>query len=259
VEIEGRANIQELSGFREGCFEVQEEASQLVALMTDALPGQAVAEIGAGAGGKSLALAAMMDNRGSLLAVDTSAVRLERLEKRAARSGATIVKPLTIGADELGVWQLSASKQRTIYGARQSMDCVLVDAPCSGSGVLRRSPDIKWRADDQEAFARLQTLLLEQSAQLVARSGCLVYATCAFESAQNEAVVERFLHSAHGAEFTVQSALPALTNAVQRLRIGRADGDQSSDLGPLFSGPFLRSWPSRHGLDAFFGARLVRR
>ncbi len=262
VEIEGRANIHELPGFRDGWFEVQEEASQLVALLTDARPGQTVIDVGAGAGGKSLAIAAMMGNIGLILAADTSQERLTRLEQRAERAGAKAIRPLLLNADAEGRWQLSATKQRTVGKLGGTADCVLVDAPCSGSGVLRRSPDAKWRKTDHTQFAKLQALLLEQSAGFIAPEGCLIYATCAFETAQNEEVIAQFLASEAGAAFEVTPALPRLEQAINRLAPSAESGaivPTTTELEALVSGPFLRTWPHRNGLDAFFAACLVRR
>jgi 16S rRNA (cytosine967-C5)-methyltransferase len=261
VDIGLRTNIHELAGFRDGWFELQEEASQLIALLTDARPGQTVVDVGAGAGGKSLALAAMIGNDGAVIAIDTSEERLARMTERAARAGATAIRPLPVTADADGCWQLSGRKQRTVEKLIGAAACVLVDAPCSGTGVLRRSPDLKWRAVDQEELARMQSLLLEQAAAFVSLSGALIYATCAFEHTQNEAVIDRFLRSEAGHAFEIEPALPRLAQAVERA--ASADGDAadvatSDEFAPLMSGPFLRTWPHRSGLDAFFAACLTR-
>ena len=262
LEIPARANVPELSGFQEGWFEIQEEASQLVALLTDARPGQTVVDIGAGAGGKSLAIAAMLENKGTLTAVDTSEERLARLEKRARRAGATVVKLFTIAADEEGRWQLSPGRQRSVKMLRERANCVLVDAPCTGSGVLRRSPDVKWREVDHAAFARLQRMLLEQSAELVRPDGVMIYATCSFERAQNEDVINAFLDSDAGREFEITPAVPRLSRTIARLQAGGAiehGGPPAAEFESLAAGPFMRTWPHRHGLDAFFAACLMRR
>ena len=170
IVLPKRVNLPSLPGFREGRFEAQEEASQLVARLAGAEPGQSVADIGAGAGGKTLALAARMKNRGRLLAVDVSERRLEELALRAKRAGASCVAALVVPADSTGRWQPIGPALRTLEKWRGSADCVLLDAPCSGSGVIRRAPDTKWRETDLAAFARLQSALLEQG-ERIGRSG----------------------------------------------------------------------------------------
>lgn len=261
VELDARVNVRETPGFRDGWFEVQEEASQLVALLTDARPGQTVVDMGAGAGGKSLALAAMMQNKGVVISADTAKDRLARIQQRATRGGVKIIRPLTLSADSEGNWQLSGEEARSVDRLRKHADCVLVDAPCSGSGVLRRSPDAKWRPNNLIEYARLQALLLEQSAAFVAHGGCLVYATCAFERVQNEAVVEQFLRSGAGKAFEIVPVLGRLKSAVGRAAAkvpGNGGAAPEADLQSLTSGPFLRTWPHRHNLDAFFAACFVR-
>lgn len=264
IELSERINLHELPDFRAGLFEVQEEASQLVALLTDACPGQTVVDIGAGAGGKSIALAAMMRNKGRIKAIDTSPDRLSRIGKRAVRAGARIIDPLSLTADANGRWQLSATEQRSVDILRERADCVLVDAPCSGSGVLRRAPDIRWRSIDTSEFALLQVQLLEQSAQFVAPGGCLIYATCAFESVQDEDVIERFLGSIAGTAFELVSALDRLRGAMVKARqpgeaVANEFVESLEGLDMLMSGPFLRTWPHRGNLDAFFAACLRRK
>ncbi len=262
IELDGRPNIHELPGFKDGWYEVQEEASQLVALLTDAQPGQTVMDLGAGAGGKSLAIAAMMGNDGQILAADSSQERLSRLEQRAERAGAKAIRPLSLAADSEGRWQLSATKQRTLGRLKQTADCVLVDAPCSGSGVIRRSPDAKWREIDTAYYTRLQARLLEQGAEFTAPGGCLIYAVCSFETEQDEAIVEQFLASGAGADFEVVPMLPRLDRAIRRCALPAESGailPTTAELESLASGPYLRTWPHRHGLDAFFAACLVRR
>lgn len=262
VQIAARANVHDLPGFRDGWFEIQDEASQLVALLTDARPGQTAADIGAGAGGKSLALAAMMGNEGRVLALDSSEERLARLKKRAERASARIIQPISVPADEHGRWQLSGTKQRTVDKLKLAADCVLVDAPCSGSGVLRRSPDAKWRVADEADFARLQVLLLEQSAALVSPGGCLVYAVCAFERAQGEDVVARFLDSEIGDSFMVTPAAPRLRQAIDRADLRSPEDGPTrsrSDVEGFASGDFLRTWPHRHNMDAFFAACFIHK
>ncbi len=239
IVLPKRENLPSRPGFREGRFEAQEEASQLVALLAGALPGQRVADIGAGAGGKSLALAAQMKNRGQVLALDVSERRMEELKVRAKRAGATCIETLAVPAVPAGRWQPIGENLRILQQWRGAADCVLLDAPCSGSGVIRRAPDTKWREADIAAFAELQFVLLTQASELTAPNGTLCYATCAIESAQNEAVVARFLASEAGQDFEIAPLPP--------------------EFAPFASGRYFRSWPHRHNTDAFFATKLIRK
>jgi 16S rRNA (cytosine967-C5)-methyltransferase len=310
VELPRRVNVNDLPGYRTGWFEVQEEASQLAALLANPLPGQTLVEVGAGAGGKTLALAALMQNRGSILALDTHEARLEELKRRTERGGVTCVETLRVGADETGKWQPTSSARRTINKVVGKADVVLVDAPCTGSGVLRRSPDAKWREVYLPDLLQLQRTLLAQAALLTAPGGHLIYVTCAFEREQNEEVVEAFLRTDLGGQFVIEPMAPRLLDACDRaaalavlppslrgakahraypgaeipgnmaaeagvtLPFGESENDQSAiegvlaplreevrpsvRLAHLAEGPWLRTWPHLHGLDAFFAACLRR-
>jgi 16S rRNA (cytosine967-C5)-methyltransferase len=317
LELPRRVNIHDLPGYRTGWFEVQEEASQLAALLTDAQPGQTIVDVGAGAGGKTLAIAALMENRGDILALDTNELRLEELKRRAERDGVTCVETLRVAADESGKWQPTSSGRRTINKVVGKADVVLVDAPCTGSGVLRRSPDTKWRLLYRPELLLLQAKLLEQAALLTAPGGHLIYATCAYERDQNEQIIAAFLSTDMGGQFVVEPVAQRLINACERAMAlaqlppslrsakarraqpapstpnGDADAarngasadekilDQNSEttlsdlatpnlataredmqpalaLAELTEGPYLRTWPHRHGLDAFFAACLRR-
>ena len=239
ITLPKRVNLPSLPGFREGRFEAQEEASQMMARLAGPEPGQNVVDVGAGAGGKTLALAALMKNRGRLLALDISERRLEELTLRAKRAGASCIEPLAVPADSAGRWQPIGAGLRMLDKWRGAADCVLLDAPCSGSGVIRRAPDTKWRAADISAFARLQTVLLEQASELVKPGGTLCYATCAIEAAQNEQIIESFLAGATGQNFEVAPLSP--------------------EFAPFAEGPFFRSWPHRHTMDAFFASKIRRK
>lgn len=282
VELPRRVNITEVQGFRAGWFEVQEEASQIAAFLVDALPGQSVVEIGAGAGGKTLALGAQMESRGEILAIDTHAGRLEELQKRAERAGVTCVETALVRADVNGDWQPTASVRRALNKRLGLADAVLIDAPCTGSGVLRRSPDAKWREFHLASMTRLQANLIRQAALFVKPGGTLTYITCAFEREQNEAIVEEFLQTEFGQQFTLLPAGARLLAACQRAtrqallpislrspknkrHAGLPDEatlalpeETAAALQTLTTGPYLRTWPHRHNLDAFFGACLQR-
>jgi 16S rRNA (cytosine967-C5)-methyltransferase len=235
-----------LSGFRAGHFEIQDEGSQLLALLCDARPRQTVVDCCAGAGGKSLALAATMRNRGELWALDTSQKRLDQVRPRARRAGVDNLRVQAV--PESGPWPPPV--QRLTARA----DVVLVDAPCSGIGALRRNPDARRRMIETDlAFhAERQLEILHHAADLVRPGGRLVYATCSLFREENEAVVERFLQG-HG---DFESSPPFETLGVERwaaLEAATSDGPQglSSPVG-------LRLWPQRHGTDGFFASVLQR-
>lgn len=255
LHLPGRVHLPSLPGFREGWFEVQEEASQLVALATDVRPGQTVVDACAGAGGKSLALAAMMRGRGRIIALDTSVAKLRELQRRAARAGVPgMLRVYPLAASAQGDWISDARVQRMKEQLGEGADCVLLDAPCTGSGVLRRNPDAKWRVWNRGAMAQLQRRLLEQCALLVRPGGCLLYATCAFERWQNEAIVSGFLGAPSGAGFVLEPIAPLLRRALRRQVADRP----VPDLDALVAGLFLRTFPHRGGLDAFFAVCLRR-
>lgn len=237
VVLAKRTPIQEIPGYREGRFEVQEEASQLAVLFAGAKPGETVIEIGAGGGGKTLALAATMNNTGKIFALDISAARLASLEKRLPRAGVTIVQTVQLTAKEEGGWSSAPWSVGGKY--ERGANCVFIDAPCTGSGTLRRNPDKKWFGGEIGDYPKLQSALLEQGSHLVKQGGRLVYITCALERSQNEAIVEAFLDSPAGKDFKLD-AIP-------------------SELADFATGRYFRSWTHRHGLDVFFGARLRRK
>jgi 16S rRNA (cytosine967-C5)-methyltransferase len=191
-----------------------------------------VVDFCAGAGGKTLLLADQMQSHGRLYAYDTSDKRLANLKLRAARAGVSNVQP-----------QLIAHEQDArLRRLRDKADRVLVDAPCSGFGTLRRNPDLKWR-QTPAAIAEMtakQASILAAAARLVRPGGRLVYGTCSVLREENEAIVEAFLGT-HGS-FTLQSAAAVLAQA----RIGLATGD------------YLRVSPHEHGCDGFFAAVMQR-
>ena len=169
--------------YRSGAIEVQDEASQLVTVLTDAQPGHQVADFCAGAGGKSLALAAGMAGRGRVVACDVSEPRLAAARDRIRRAGAHNIEPRL----------LSSERDRWIARQKGKFDRVLVDAPCSGSGAWRRSPDSRWRPVDLAALTDLQDRLLLSAGRLVKPGGRLVYATCSLLAAENQRRIDTFL------------------------------------------------------------------
>lgn len=218
--------------FRQGLVEIQDEASQLVAALVDARPGMRVCDVCAGAGGKTLALAAAMANRGRLVAADVSAARLAAAVRRLRRAGVTNVER-----------RLIAPGAKWLKRAARGFDRVLVDAPCTGTGTWRRRPDARLRlaeADLAELVAK-QAAILDRAAGLVKPGGVLVYATCSVLVEENEAQVEAFLSRLP--EFTV---LPLVA---LRERTGVPFPG---------AGPYLVLTPAGHGTDGFFAAALER-
>ncbi|MGB8240867.1 MAG: RsmB/NOP family class I SAM-dependent RNA methyltransferase, partial [Azonexus sp.] len=215
--------------FLEGAFEVQDEGSQLLGYLLEPKRGEMVVDFCAGAGGKTLLLGALMKNTGRLYAYDVSDKRLARLKPRLARSGLSNVHPARIEHER-------DTKIKRLAG---KVDRVLVDAPCSGLGTLRRNPDLKWRqgADAVAELAVKQAAILEAAAKLVRPGGRVVYATCSLLTAENEAIVDAFLAS--HPEFTLTPASAVLARQ-----------------GIAVDGDILRLLPHRHGSDGFFAAVL---
>lgn len=231
LRMESRRPLFSLPAFREGRFEVQDEGSQLVSRLLDPKPGERTLDLCAGAGGKTLHLATLMQGRGAITACDVSPKRLSQLAPRLARTGLANVRTLPI-RDE---------NDARLKRLRGSFDRVLVDAPCSGTGTLRRNPDIKWRTIDLDSLLRTQAALLDAAARLVKPGGRIVYATCSLLDEENSAQVRAFLARQTG--FRQLSAGVAL----------RAAGiDWRED------GEDLCLLPHRHGTDGFYAAALGR-
>ena len=238
LRIDGKPALSKLALFTEGHVEVQDEGSQLLALLTDAKRGEMVVDFCAGAGGKTLALGASMRNTGRLYAFDVSGHRLENLKPRLARSGLSNVHPA----------QIAHERDDRVKRLAGKIDRVLVDAPCSGLGTLRRNPDLKWRQSPQ-ALAELQAkqkAILASAARLLKPGGRLVYATCSLLAAENEAVAEDFTVT----EKDRFEPLPVAA-LLQAAHVSEAES--------LVAGPFLRLWPHRHHTDGFFAAVWQRR
>ena len=184
IRIPGKPALQKMPLYTDGHVEVQDEGSQLLALLTNPKRGEMVVDFCAGAGGKTLALGALMRNTGRLYAFDVSAHRLENLKPRLARSGLSNVYSS----------QIAHENDDRIKRLRGKIDRVLVDAPCSGLGTLRRNPDLKWRQSPQavEELVAKQTSILHSAARLFKPGGRLVYATCSLFRAENQEQVEAF-------------------------------------------------------------------
>jgi len=237
LRLQGKPSLAKVKAFERGAVEVQDEGSQLLALLLDAHRGEMVVDFCAGAGGKTLAIGAAMRNTGRLYALDTSAHRLDALKPRLARSQLSNVHPAAIAHERDDRVKRLAGK----------IDRVLVDAPCSGLGTLRRNPDLKWRQKPEGIadVAVLQTAILDSAARLLKSGGRLVYATCSVLPQENEDIANAF--SAAHPDFVQVPVLDELT----RLKVANAQ--------TLCSGQFLRLWPHRHGTDGFFAAIWVRK
>jgi len=183
--LKERKNVFRTDAFKSGLFEVQDASSQLVASFLDVKPGMRVVDTCAGAGGKTLHLAALMENKGQIIAMDIYAGKLKELKRRAKRAGAHNITPRLI------------ESTKTIKKLKESADRVLIDAPCSGLGVLKRNPDAKWKLQPEfiDNIRKTQEEILERRSRLVKRGGKMVYATCSILPSENEQQVEKFLEN----------------------------------------------------------------
>jgi 16S rRNA (cytosine967-C5)-methyltransferase len=187
-----RANVFLTDAFKEGFFEVQDASSQLVAYFLDVQPGMRVVDTCAGAGGKTLHLASLMENKGQLIAMDLYESKLKQLKIRAKRNGAFNIEPRVI------------ESTKTIKKLHEKADRVLIDAPCSGLGVLKRNPDSKWKLQPEfiENIKKIQAEVLENYSKIVKPGGKLVYATCSILPSENQEQIKHFLTTDIGKEFT---------------------------------------------------------
>jgi 16S rRNA (cytosine967-C5)-methyltransferase len=234
LRLRERVPLGNLAAFREGLVEVQDESSQIAALLTDARPGMRVVDFCAGAGGKTLALAAGMANRGKLVACEVSAWRLERSARRLRRAGVNNVERRA----------LSGERDKWVKRHKQSFDRVLVDVPCLGTGTWRRNPDAKWRSrpEDLAELVERQQQILRSAARLVCPGGRLIYATCSLLREEDEAQAEAFL--ADKPDFSL-------------LPVKRAWGETIGGASPA-GDHYLRLTPAQHGTDGFFVAIFER-
>ena len=230
-----RAPLFQTQTFQDGLVEVQDEGSQLISLLLEVKRRDHVADFCAGAGGKSLHLAALMENTGSLYAFDISESRLANLKPRIIRAG----------LDNLRMVPMVDEHDPVLSKLAEKMDRVLVDAPCSGTGTLRRNPDIKWRPFDLERVTATQISILAAAANLVKPGGRLVYATCSLLREENEDIVANFLHDRPDFEI-----IPAST-VLARLKIEIPEGLTEQGL--------LRLSPNQHQTDGFCAAILGRK
>jgi 16S rRNA (cytosine967-C5)-methyltransferase len=195
LRLPERANVFVTRSFKNGFFEVQDASSQLVAAMLDVRPGQRVVDTCAGAGGKSLHLAALMENKGQLIAMDIYGSKLKELKRRARRNGAHNIEPREIDSTKVF---------KKLYG---SADRVLIDAPCTGLGVIRRNPDTKWKMQPEflDKITKTQQEILRSYSKILKPGGKMVYATCSILPQENLDQVKSFLSSDEGKEFSLIS------------------------------------------------------
>lgn len=193
LRLPERANVFVTQSFKDGLFEVQDASSQLVAELLDVKPGQRVVDTCAGAGGKSLHLAALMENKGQLISMDIYGSKLKELKRRARRNGAHNIEPREI---------TSSKVFKKLY---DSADRVLIDAPCTGLGVIRRNPDTKWKLqpDFLDKITKTQQEILRSYSKMVKPGGKMVYATCSILPQENKDQIKSFLASEEGSKFTM--------------------------------------------------------
>jgi 16S rRNA (cytosine967-C5)-methyltransferase len=233
IRLEGNPAINQHALYLDGSIEVQDEGSQLLAWFVEPRRGEMVVDLCAGAGGKTLAMGALMRSTGRLYAFDTSPKRLDNLRPRMARSGLQNVHPARItGERDTHVKRLTGK-----------IDRVLVDAPCSGLGTLRRNPDLKYRQTPQAVteLCAKQAAILDTAAPMLKPGGRLVYATCSLLPVENKDIITAFL--ARHPEFVLQPA----SEILRRQKIAIECGD------------YFELSPAEHGTDAFFAAALERK
>ena len=229
LRLKRRLSVVAGKSFQDGLVEIQDEGSQLVAALVGARPGMQVADYCAGAGGKTLAIAAGMNNKGRVVAMDVLDSRLDRSAQRLRRAGVHNVERRSI-----------VDNAKWLKRQKGNFDRVLVDAPCTGTGTWRRNPDGRWtlQPEDLAELVPKQSDILDQAARLVKPGGRLVYATCSVLPAENERQIEAFVE--RHPDFTVTPI---------------AELELPSELA---AGPYLRLSPLKHGTDGFFGAVLTR-
>ena len=227
-----RTDLSSLDQYEGGNFQVQDEASQLVAHLLQPQPGERILDACAGLGAKSTHLAQLMENQGEIIALDKQGWKLTRLSENAQRLAVSCIEPV-----EMDVLELEPAEKEPSY------ERILLDAPCTGLGVIRRNPDIKWKVK-QKDFRRLhlvQKKMLAKLAPLLKPGGVLLYATCTVSEEENEETVHHFL--AEHPEYQLESARPYLPP-------GSVDVVDRSGA--------VQTWPQRHGVDGFYAARLRR-
>ena len=238
ITLEKQGAITDLPLFNEGAFYVEDEAAQLVPLLLDAQPGERILDACAAPGGKATHLAAIMRNRGEIIACDRSGSRLHLLEQNCRRLGVSIVAPVEIDAARLDA---PVSSRNSLFS--QPFDRILVDAPCSGFGVLRRHPEAKWLKHEHLLHQQQtrQLAILAHVGPLLRPGGIIVYSTCSTEIEENEQVIDRFCFG--HPDFSREAVMPWLPIP------GRSLVNSYGDLSTMLA-------PHAYSMDGFFGARL---
>jgi 16S rRNA (cytosine967-C5)-methyltransferase len=236
--LDKRSRLEDLPEWKAGLFEVQDEGSQLAAILCDARPGMQIADVCAGAGGKSLVMAANMQNKGRILALDPNIKRLEQCGKRLRRAGIHNVER-----------KLVAEKWSN-RSWRGKFDRVVIDAPCSGSGTWRRQVDARWQltVDRLNQIKQTQTILLEKARAMVAPGGRIIYISCSVLASEGAQLIKQFLFSAPEVELADIAEIWADT-------IGKAGGG----VCPPIEDGLLQLLPERDGTDGFFIAVMQSR
>jgi 16S rRNA (cytosine967-C5)-methyltransferase len=235
LAVEGKTFLSMTRAFKKGLVEIQDEGSQMIALACDVKPGQQVLDYCAGAGGKTLALAAAMNVKGRIIAMDLEANRLAKARDRFRRAKVSdIIEPRPLSDEKNRKW---------LRRQKQYFDCVLIDVPCSGTGTWRRNPDMRWRTYGPSVaeLVEIQRDIMEKVAGTVKPNGRLVYATCSMLPEENEQQIEHFL-SLHP-EFELKELKDVWPEGCS----------------PPCEGNFMRLTPHRHGTDGFFAAILIRK
>lgn len=229
LDLRSGPELRSLTAYQAGLFLVQDEAAQLIGLMLDPRPGDAVLDACAAPGGKATHLAAAMQNSGTVVALESDPGRISRIRENSERLGTSIIRPVLGDA---------------IMYREGSFDKVLIDAPCSGLGVLRRHPDGRWskKEDIIRERAKVQREILKNCSTLLRPGGVLVYATCTTEPEENEEIIASFLAEAPG-QFRIEDPRPFLPEKARTLV------DESG---------FFRTFPAAPEMDGFFGARLLK-
>ena len=243
LRLKRRLSVVSGAAFRDGLVEIQDEGSQLVAALVDGKPGMQIADYCAGAGGKTLAIAAGMNNKGRVVAMDVYENRLERSALRLRRAGAHNVERRALPSKDG-----SADNAKWLKRQRGAFDRVLVDAPCTGTGTWRRNPDGRWtlKPEDLAELVPKQAAILDAAARLVKPGGGLIYATCSVLPPENERQIEAFLE--RHPEFAIVPVAELWRDVIA-----------SEPPQQIAESPYLRLSPLKHGTDGFFAAALVRR
>lgn len=243
LRLKRRLSVVKGEAFQNGLVEIQDEGSQLVAALVDAKPGMQIADYCAGAGGKTLAMAACMNNKGRVVAMDVYESRLDRSAQRLRRAGAHNVERRALQTKEGG-----ADNRKWLKRQAGAFDRVLVDAPCTGTGTWRRNPDGRWtlRPEDLAELIPKQAMILDAASRLVKPGGGLIYATCSVLPAENEHQIAAFLE--RHPDFEV---VPVA--AIWREVLASEPPPEAENA------PYLRLSPLKHGTDGFFAAALVRK